>query len=68
MSEEIKLEISGSCSFVITRYGPDVAPDLALDYTEHSQDHWHSDSDTSIDIDINKAYQIIEFIKKAYDI
>jgi len=66
--KETKLELGSGCNLVITEYGPDVSPDLTLDYIEYSTDHWHSDSETSIDIGIQKAVDIIEFLKKVYDI
>jgi len=58
-----KLDI-GSASLVHTTYGPGIE-DVALEYVEHSPDAWYSDRDVSIDIDADRARQIIEFLAKA---
>ena len=60
------LKLSGSCEFTLTTYEGTEHRDLCLEYTEHSTDHWHSDSETSIDLDVEKAADIIAFLKKAF--
>ena len=66
MSIETKVVLSGSCVIELTEYESVFKPDLTLDYTEHSSDHWHSDSYTSIDIDKEMAISIIAILQKAY--
>lgn len=67
MTEE-KIQISSTCHFIKTTYGENVPPDISIDYTEHSTDHWHSDSETSIDIDKEKAIEIINFLSDAFNV
>jgi len=54
----------GSARLVHTTYGPGIE-DVALEYVEHSPDAWYSDHTTSIDIDAERARQIIAFLAKA---
>jgi hypothetical protein len=63
---ETILELSGSCVIELTEYDGGFEPTLTLDYTEHSSDHWHSDNETSIDIDKEMAISIIAILQKAY--
>ena len=62
---ETQIELSGSCRFTLTTY-KDVRIDVCLDYTEHSSDHWYSDSETSIPLDADKAREIVAFMHKAF--
>lgn len=63
---ETKIELSGSCRFTLTTYENSDRKDMSLDYTEHSTDHWNSDTETSIDIDADKAREIVAFMHKAF--
>lgn len=65
MQEFVKL--SHSCSFVFDMWNSKEYP-VCLEYTEHSADHWHSDTETSIDIDKEMAHNIVEFLKKHFEI
>lgn len=64
---ENKLKVCGSCYFVETVYGPGIK-DVALEYTEHATDHWSSDTETSIEINKEKAVEIVNFLNKAFSI
>lgn len=61
-----KLQISGSCEFTLTTFEGIEHKSVCLEYTEHSPDHWHSDAETSIDIDADKAREIVAFMHKAF--
>ena len=63
---EDKLEIGPSCHLVVTSYEGVDRLDVSLDYTEHSSDHWHSDTDTSLGIDEGKAREIVAALTKAF--
>lgn len=65
MQEFVKL--SNSCNFVFDMWNSKESP-VCLEYTEHSSDNWHSDTETSIDIDKEKAVELVEFLKKYYSI
>lgn len=65
MSEQ-KLELSPSCSLVMNRYESINVTQVSLDYTEHSSDHWHSDTETSIELDEAKAREIVAFLTAAF--
>lgn len=69
-STEYELELSPSCKLVGTRYITDMkfGSNLSLDYVEHSPDSWYSNSETSIDIDKEKAEDIIHLLKLFYDL
>tara|TARA_R110000823_G_scaffold92053_1_gene202105 strand:- start:102 stop:320 length:219 start_codon:yes stop_codon:yes gene_type:complete len=66
MSIDTRVELSSSCEIVLTEYESIFEPTLTLDYTEHSSDPWHSDNETSIDIDKDMAIEIILVLQKAY--
>lgn len=68
MTNEEKIEISPTCSFVKTSYGEGVDDDISLEYVEHSTDHYYSDRDTSIDIDKQKAVEIIKFLSECFNL
>jgi hypothetical protein len=60
---EQKLEIGSSCYFEwVDHMG------VSLCYTEHSNDHWHRDTETDIDIDEEKAREIILFLKDKFNL
>lgn len=60
------INLSGSCKFTLTTYENIDHKDVYLEYTEHSTDHWHSDTETSIDLDAENAKDIIAFLQKAF--
>ena len=66
--EMTQVEIGASCHLTKTEYGENVRPDITLDYIEHSSDHYHSDNETSLDIDKEKAIEMIKFLKDAFAI
>jgi len=60
---ETKFELSPTCAFVLYEF--ETFPmNLSLEYTEHSADHWHSDSETSIEITKEQAGQIVLLLQK----
>ena len=63
---ETKVEITGYCALVCTRYGVGIAPDVVIRYTEHSQDYWFSDSVTEADIDADTARAMIAALVEAF--
>jgi uncharacterized protein YuzE len=65
MSIETTVELSQSCEVVLIEYehGGNY---VTLDYTEHSSDPYHTDNETSIDIDKDMAIAIISILQKAY--
>jgi len=65
MADEKRVELTSSCSLVETQW-TDTYKDVCLEYTEHSHDHWYSDSETSIDIDADKAAKIVQFLINAF--
>ena len=66
--KETQVEISGTCHLTKTEYGENVKPNITLDYIEHSSDHYHSDNETNLDIDKEKAIEIIKFLQEAFTI
>ncbi len=65
---EKKLEIQGSCSmeFITWEEGA-FEPSATIEYVEHG-DHWHGDTETSVDIDKEKAIEIINMLKETFAI
>ena len=66
--EELKL--SDGCSLVKEHYGD--FSYVMIEYIERSTDHYHSDSETQVDIDIDLARKIVKtlesyFGKKIYE-
>jgi hypothetical protein len=56
-------ELSPTCRFV--RYGyPEERPELTLEYVEHSQDHWHSDNETVIDLDAEQTRDLSIWLER----
>lgn len=43
------------------------APILTIEYTEHSSDHWHSDSETSVELTVDQAKEMVKMLKKFID-
>ena len=65
---ETQVEIGSSCYLTKIEYGEYFASNISLDYTEHSIDPYLSDNETSLDINKEKAVEIIAFLKEAFDI
>ena len=65
---EKQLEIKGeSCCLTVNKY--ELFPtEVTLDYIEHSTYEMHDDTETSIDIDKDKAVEIIKFLQDAFEI
>ena len=42
--------------------------DVTFNYIEHSPDHWYSDVETDVDIDRDKAIEIIKFLRESFDL
>ena len=61
-----RLELSPSCRFEVTRYEGINLTQVCLEYVEHSSDHWHSDSTTSLDLTEDDARKIIAFLTAAF--
>ena len=67
--QEHKIELSPSCEIVFSCFGSDrVADDCTLDYVEHSPAHGYSYTDTTIDIDKDKAIEIVNALKAHFNI
>lgn len=64
----LQIEIGSTCHLTKTEYGENISPDVSLDYIERSNDHWYSPTETSLDIDKEKAIEIVNFLKDAFDI
>lgn len=67
MNKAVKL--SNYCEINLSEYANGArTKEVTLDYVEHSSDYWHSDTETSVDIDKTKAMEIIallqEFVKE----
>ncbi|WP_372857587.1 hypothetical protein [Pseudoalteromonas sp.] len=63
-----QLEIQGeNCCLTVNKY--ELFPtEVTLDYIEHSTYEMHDDTETNIDIDKEKAIEIIKFLQDAFDI
>lgn len=66
--KQTQVEIGGTCHLTKTEYGENVRPDITLDYIEHSSDHYHSDNETSLDINKEKAIEIVKFLQDVFDV
>ncbi len=65
---EKKLEIQGSCSMEFIKWEEGTfEPSATIEYVEHG-DHWYGDTETSVDIDKEKAIEIIKMLKETFDI
>ena len=58
-----KIELSPNCIVELDVWGG-----VSLEYTEISPDPWYGDTETSVDIDKEKAKEIIEMLKEAFNI
>ena len=66
--KEVTLEIQGNCRMeFITWEGGVFDPSATIEYVEHG-DHWHGDTETSVDIDKKKAIEIIKMLKETFAI
>jgi hypothetical protein len=63
---ETKVKITGYCALVCARYGPTIAPDVAIRYTERSPTHGFSDAETEADIDADDARAMIALLVEAF--
>jgi len=59
-----KIELSSTC--IISSEGSEYWKDLCIQYTEHSQDHYHSDSETEISITREKARNIVKLFAEHF--
>ena len=58
------LKLTSDCCFEWDKWGNKVY----LNYTEHSTDHWSSDTVTSVDIEKDEAQKIVDFLRSKYDL
>jgi hypothetical protein len=65
-TNERTLSLSHDCKLTHSVWGGIPDRSVSLEYVEHSTDHWHSDSETSVDIYENDARQIIAFLQAAF--
>lgn len=62
-----RLELTSSCSFQAVSWADGAYPtDVTLEYTEHSSDHYHSDHETSIDLNKEDAIRIVKFLTRHF--
>lgn len=67
--ESHELELSGGCKMVFSSFASNrLCDDCTLDYVERSPAHGYSDTDTSIDIDKDKAIEIVNALKSHFKI
>ena len=59
------LELSSNCQFVDYEWETSPYP-VAIEYVERSPDHWYSDSETTVDIDVAMAREIVSFLENAF--
>jgi len=64
--QEHILDLGSNCKIIATDWN--WGKEVCLEYTERSPDHWHSDTETSIDIDKEMAQNVVEFLKKHFEI
>jgi hypothetical protein len=64
---ETKIKLSSSCELILNTYDNGVH-EATLDYVEHACDHWSSDTDTSINIEKDKATEIVNALKLHFGI
>lgn len=63
---ETTLQLTHSCKLEHVAYGDNAYTSTCLEYVEHSSDHWHSDTVTTIELTEEQAGEIIRFLKKAF--
>lgn len=61
MTKVIKL--SNTCEINLSEYVGIGKKEVTLDYLERSCDHWHSDTETSVDITKETAMEIITLLQ-----
>lgn len=66
--ESTKVEIGKSCHIIRDVYGGGAHQDVSIDYTEYACDHYSADTETSLDIDKDKAVEIVRFLTECYDL
>ena len=66
MTNEKILELSNDCKLVHCSWGENIPDLVALEYVEHSTDHWLNDRDTSVAINEKDAENIIAFLRNAF--
>lgn len=66
--EEDFLEVSGSCKFTAVKYSQYDDVEVSMDYIEYSAGHYHTDSETSVEIDKDKAAEIVGFLSKHFNL
>ena len=64
---ETKLEIGRSLYLIKNEYET-IPTDVGFEFTERSPDSYYSDTVTDVDIDREKAIEIINFLKDAFSI
>ncbi len=68
MMDVTKVEIGSTCSLERVVYDEAFSPEITLEYIEHSSDSWYQDNVTSLDIDKEKAIEIIQFLEESFDL
>ncbi len=66
-SKKDTVDLTHTCQFIHEQWTENYGT-VSLEYTEHSTDHWHSDSVTSIDIDREMAQKIVTFLRSKFSI
>lgn len=63
-----KLEIGHDCHLEVQHFEGIPTRYVSLEYVEHSPDAWYSDSNKSIDLDSTKAREIVDFLRKHFNL
>jgi len=64
-----KLEIGYDCHLEAQHFeGEPPTRCVTLEYVEHSPDAWYSDSNRSVDLTCDKAQEIIDFLRKHFNL
>ena len=66
--KETHVEISNTCRITKIDSGGGWEPNITLEYKDHYKDYWYSANETSIDIDKEKAAEIIKFLQESFDL
>lgn len=61
--KETKLDITHTCHLELCEW-ESFPTKLTLEYVEHATDHWSSDTETSVDITVEQAKEIIAILQK----
>lgn len=59
------LDLSSNCQFVDYEWENSPYP-VAIKYVERSPDQWHFNSETTVDIDVDMAREIVSFLENAF--